>query len=606
MKTLFPHPNGQPGDTSGKTSGHTGKISRLFTVRGTRFTTNRGARATLLVLVFIIVISGALLIRYHTFIVPFRQCSETYQHYAGQPGIEATFIKDFRINDSLSVCATLLEVQDSDTWYRLMHEFNIPIQELNSNLPTDRITIKISPRGHPEISGVTDLNAPIDVITIDVPYQARVAKLELDERSIYRFGMGHLGGELSMVEVAVALYYRYMNWDPKDVKNEDRDRFILSGGHGSALLYSLLHLFGIGDCALRLAQVKDDTFTELIEQRIRFCRVEPFRIVRSLLVNLTHRRVEFVKVVQRLSQVLVESLREATGVDTRHTERGGVHTSRLHIREQSVSLVIESLFCVFGTGVCTPSPVRKEFVPLSLHTLAFPLHRSRELALRHPSPLLLGEYLLFELRGFHIGLVGLCNGSPRTVQNEVCPRRKGRVTASKPVEHRLILLLMGLCGGYRGLCSTDGERAETFALFLGVEHGLLHRSLDRSSRLLLRHEGAYLLYGLGLCRSLSTCGLFLYRCVRLCRRFRSWSRAGGFLRRQYARGSRTGTRSWCHRGSGRRLDRNGRRSHYWLFLVDGPVIVESYTCHHQPTFVMRLGSKPGTEALIASSLWYGS
>ena len=167
MKTLFPHPNGQPGDTSGKTSGHTGKISRLFTGRGTRFTTNRGARATLLVLIFIIVISGALLIRYHTFIVPFRQCSETYQHYAGQPGIEATFIKDFRINDSLSVCATLLEVQDSDTWYRLMHEFNIPIQELNSYLPTDRITIKISPRGHPEISGVTDLNAPIDVITID-------------------------------------------------------------------------------------------------------------------------------------------------------------------------------------------------------------------------------------------------------------------------------------------------------------------------------------------------------------------------------------------------------------------------------------------------------
>jgi hypothetical protein len=48
-----------------------------------------------------------------------------------------------------------------------MHEFNIPIQELNSYLPTDRITIKISPRGHPEISGVTDLNAPIDVITID-------------------------------------------------------------------------------------------------------------------------------------------------------------------------------------------------------------------------------------------------------------------------------------------------------------------------------------------------------------------------------------------------------------------------------------------------------
>lgn len=167
MKTLFPHPTGQPGDTPGKTSGPTGILSRLFSGRGSRFTTNRGARATLLVLVFIIVICGALLIRYRMFIVPFRQCSETYQRYDGQPGIEATFIKDFRINDSLSVCATLLEAQDSATWNRLMHEFNVPIQEINSHLPTDRIIIQKSPSGHPEIRGITDLNAPIDIITID-------------------------------------------------------------------------------------------------------------------------------------------------------------------------------------------------------------------------------------------------------------------------------------------------------------------------------------------------------------------------------------------------------------------------------------------------------
>ena len=33
---------------------------------------------------------------------------------------------------------------------------------------------------------------------------------------IYRIGMGHLGGELSLVEMAVALYYHYMNYDPKN------------------------------------------------------------------------------------------------------------------------------------------------------------------------------------------------------------------------------------------------------------------------------------------------------------------------------------------------------------------------------------------------------
>ena len=62
---------------------------------------------------------------------------------------------------------------------------------------------------------------------------------------VYRFGMGHLGGELSMVEVAVALYYRYMNWDPTDVKNEDRDRFILSKAHCSETLYSIFADRGI-------------------------------------------------------------------------------------------------------------------------------------------------------------------------------------------------------------------------------------------------------------------------------------------------------------------------------------------------------------------------
>ncbi len=56
---------------------------------------------------------------------------------------------------------------------------------------------------------------------------------------IYRIGMGHLGGELSMVEVAVALYYKYLNYDVMDPKKEGRDRFILSKGHCSETLYTI-------------------------------------------------------------------------------------------------------------------------------------------------------------------------------------------------------------------------------------------------------------------------------------------------------------------------------------------------------------------------------
>ena len=41
-----------------------------------------------------------------------------------------------------------------------------------------------------------------------------------------------------------------MNHNPANPKWENRDRFILSGGHGSMLLYSLLHLFGYGNLSI--------------------------------------------------------------------------------------------------------------------------------------------------------------------------------------------------------------------------------------------------------------------------------------------------------------------------------------------------------------------
>lgn len=54
---------------------------------------------------------------------------------------------------------------------------------------------------------------------------------------VYHIGMGHLGGELSIVELAVALYYKYMNYDPKNPQWADRDRLVLSKGHCGETLY---------------------------------------------------------------------------------------------------------------------------------------------------------------------------------------------------------------------------------------------------------------------------------------------------------------------------------------------------------------------------------
>ena len=55
---------------------------------------------------------------------------------------------------------------------------------------------------------------------------------------------GHPGMPMGMSEIAVALWTRHLKHDPADPAWADRDRFVLSNGHGSMLLYALLHLSG--------------------------------------------------------------------------------------------------------------------------------------------------------------------------------------------------------------------------------------------------------------------------------------------------------------------------------------------------------------------------
>ena len=55
---------------------------------------------------------------------------------------------------------------------------------------------------------------------------------------------GHPGLPMGAADFSFILWSRYLKHDPRDPHWADRDRFVLSGGHGSMLLYSLLHLSG--------------------------------------------------------------------------------------------------------------------------------------------------------------------------------------------------------------------------------------------------------------------------------------------------------------------------------------------------------------------------
>jgi transketolase len=80
------------------------------------------------------------------------------------------------------------------------------------------------------------------------PHQALAHAIRfLSIDAIVKAQEGHQGVPLGMAEIATALYTRHLKFNPQDAGWFDRDRVVLSNGHGSMLLYSLLHLTGYPD-----------------------------------------------------------------------------------------------------------------------------------------------------------------------------------------------------------------------------------------------------------------------------------------------------------------------------------------------------------------------
>src|SRR5512141_1002200 len=62
--------------------------------------------------------------------------------------------------------------------------------------------------------------------------------------AVQQANSGHPGTPMALAPVAYVLWDRFLRYNPKNPNWPDRDRFVLSAGHASALLYSMLHLAG--------------------------------------------------------------------------------------------------------------------------------------------------------------------------------------------------------------------------------------------------------------------------------------------------------------------------------------------------------------------------
>ncbi len=92
-------------------------------------------------------------VRYLPRVVPYWQCSEVYKRYSHVEGVRATYVKDYRINDTLTVAVTLLEATTDSGWAMLQEDFGLPVipKEYEERFVGDsnRVSIKKFPKDIP-------------------------------------------------------------------------------------------------------------------------------------------------------------------------------------------------------------------------------------------------------------------------------------------------------------------------------------------------------------------------------------------------------------------------------------------------------------------------
>ena len=116
-------------------------------------------------------------------VVPYWQCSEVYKKYSRVEGVRATYVKDYRVNDTLTVGVTLLEATEDSGWVTLQEDFGLPVipKEYEKFFCADsnKVSLKFFPKKEPLcLDGDTLLN---DVLAISF-YKHTIAYFEVKNR----------------------------------------------------------------------------------------------------------------------------------------------------------------------------------------------------------------------------------------------------------------------------------------------------------------------------------------------------------------------------------------------------------------------------------------
>lgn len=112
-------------------------------------------------------------------VIPRAKCSAVYQRYVDVDGVDAAFLKDYQVNDTMAIDVTMLKATDSASWAMLQKDFNVP--------PMAPIVIEYINKGVDVVtSKLVDKNDYTKSLTKDSP-DCEIIAITHAEHAIYVF-----------------------------------------------------------------------------------------------------------------------------------------------------------------------------------------------------------------------------------------------------------------------------------------------------------------------------------------------------------------------------------------------------------------------------------
>ena len=134
--------------------------------------------------VFLVIAGVGTAVTYWPRTVPWDECSELYRRYAVCPDVSAAYIKDYRVNDSLTLSATILQAVTDTGWAMLRKDFNLPFipKEYESLFIQDsnQVTLMLVPKT--DTLGMADSTSSHDIIAITY-LRHTICQITLDDDS---------------------------------------------------------------------------------------------------------------------------------------------------------------------------------------------------------------------------------------------------------------------------------------------------------------------------------------------------------------------------------------------------------------------------------------